>query len=126
MVGKGYNMVTEQTITKLGFVKDKNNLRLKEVLKDNVELKEVHIDIYPENPLIYSTSFMLLLRAIEKNTIIHNDNNRLILEKRGKNRAYIMNILFSKISECFSKSTDKCSEFILNIQNIYYKITVFN
>lgn len=126
MVGKGYNMVTEQTITKLGFVKDENNLRLKEVLKDNVELKEVHIDIYPENPLISSTSFMLLLRAIEKNTIIHNDDNRLILEKCGKNRIYIMNILFSKISECFLKITDRCSEFILNVQGIYYKVTVVN
>lgn len=119
-------MVTEQTIAKLGFVKDENNLRLKEVLRDNVELKEVHIDIYPENPLVSSTSFMLLLRAIEKNTIIHNDNNRLILEKCGKNRIYIMNILFSKISECFLKITDRCSEFILNVQGIYYKVTVLN
>ena len=119
-------MVTEQSITKLGFVKDENNLRLKEVLKDNIELKEVHIDIYPENPLVSSKSFMLLLRANEKNTVIHNDNNRLILEKCGRNKTYIMNVLFSKITECFLKVTEGCSEFVLNVQNIYYKITVLN
>lgn len=126
MVRKGYNMVTEHTLMKFGFIKDENSLKLKEVLKDNVKLKEVHIDIYPENPLIFPTSFMLLLRVIEKDTTIYNDNNRLILKKCDKKKTHIINVLFSKITECFSKITDDSSEFILNIQNIYYRITVFN
>lgn len=119
-------MVDEHTLMTFGFIKDENNLRLKEVLKDNVKLKEVYIDIYPENPLISPISFMLLLRTIEKDVTIYNDNNRLILKKCDKNKTHIVNILFSKITECFFKITDSHSEFILNIQNIYYKITVLN
>lgn len=119
-------MVTEHTLMKFGFVKDENNLKLKEVLKNNIKLKEVHIDIYPENPLISPTSFMLLLRTIEKDAIIYNDNNRLILKKCDKNKTHIINVLFSKITECFSKTTDSYFEFILNIQNIWYKIIVLN
>ena len=45
---------------KFGFVKDENNLQLKEVLKNNAKLREVYIETYPENPLGHSSSFMLL------------------------------------------------------------------
>lgn len=119
-------MVTKHTLIKFGFVKDENNLKLKEALKNNVKLKEVHIDIYPENPLISPTSFMLLLRATEKDITIYNDNNRLILKKYDKNKTHIINVLFSKITESFLKISDGYFEFILNIQNIWYKITILN
>ena len=121
-------MTTKSTITKFGFDKDENNLKLKEVLRDSIKLKEVHIDIYSENPLdASSTPFMLLLRTIEKNTIVTNDDNRLIIKKNiDKYETHFMNVLFSKIIECYYKTSDYYSEFILNIQNIYYRITVLN
>ena len=119
-------MVTDDTLLKFGFVKDKDNTKLKEILKDNIKIKEIHIDIYSENPLSSSTSFMLLLKTSEKNVVTSNDGNRLILKKNDKHKTYIMNVLFSKITECFFKVSEGCSEFILNIQNIYYRITILN
>ena len=118
-------MITEKM--KFGFIKDENNFKLNEVLKDNAKLKEVHIDIYPENPLATSsTSFMLLLRAIENNVIIENNNDRLIIKRNDKFKTYIMNVLLSNISECFYEDLGSHLEFILNIQNIYYRLTILN
>ena len=122
-------MVTEQTLLKFGLVKDENNSKLKEIFKDNVRLKEIHIDTYPENPLITSSApFMLLLRVIEKKMLVSNDENRLILRKTIYDfETYFMNVPLSEIKECYYKVVASgCFEFILNIQNIYYRITVFN
>ena len=111
----------------MAFVKDENNLKLKEVFKNNIKLKDIHIDAYPENPLVTSSEpFMLLLRTIEKNITVENDGDRLVLKKSDGFATYIMNVLFSKITESYYKSSGSYFEFILNIQNIYYKITVFN
>lgn len=118
-------MITE-IITKLGFIKDENGLRLKELFKDNTKFKEVHIDIYPDNPLTSSKSFMLLLRTFENDVEVSNDGNRIILKKNDTYETHFMNILFSKITECFIKVSETCSELVLNVQNIYYKITVLN
>ena len=121
-------MTAEQTIMKLGFVKDVNNSKLNETFKDNVKLKEVHIDIYPANPLVSSSiPYMLLLRTIEKKMLVKNSGTRLVLKKNIDNYdTYFMNILFSEIKECYYSNSDGLSEFILNIQNIYYRIIVFN
>lgn len=120
-------MITDKTLTKFGFAKDVDNLKLKEVLKCGTKLREIHIDIYPENPLVSSAMpFALLLRTIEKNVTVGNDRDRLILEKNDIYKTYFMNILFSKITECLFKVSNGVSEFILNVQNIYYRITVFN
>ena len=118
-------MDTEKMI-KCGFIKDENCLLLKEVLNDDVYLKEVYIDIYSEDPFSFSTAHMLLLRTKEKNVSISNEDGRLILKKNDNYETHIINVLLSKITECFSKVSETYSEFILNIQNIYYKITVFN
>ena len=120
---EGHNMVAEK-MTKLGFVKDDNSSQLKEVFKDNAHLKEIHIDIYYENPLVPTTAFMLLLRTLECNATVSNDGNRIILKKCDKYETNFMNVLCSKITECFIKVSENYSEFVLNIQNIYYKITV--
>ena len=70
---------------------------------------------------------MLLLRTIEKKVIVSNDEERLILKKNvDKFLTYFMNIPFSKITECYYKTYNGCSEFVLNIQNTYYRITIFN
>jgi len=120
-------MITEKTLMKFGLIKDENNFQLKEVFKNNLKLKEIHIDIYPENPLISSSApFMLLLRTIEKNVMASNDENRLILMRNDGYETYFMNVLFAEIKECYYKDTYVSSEFILNIQNIWYRITVLN
>lgn len=122
-------MVTKKALIKFGLTKDENNLKLKEVFKDNIKLKEIHIDTYPENPLIASSApFMLLLRTIEKKIVVKNDGNRLVLKKNiDKFETHFMNVLFSSISECYYKIiADNYYEFIIKIQNIYYKITVVN
>ena len=121
-------MITKSTFAKLGFEKDKSNCKLKEIFKDSEELKETHIEIYPDNPLSYSSSpFMLLLRTIEKNITVVNADNRLILKKKidGYDMC-VVNVLLSEITRCYYKICSNYSEFIINIQNIYYKITIFN
>lgn len=111
---------------KFGFVKDRNNSMLKEMFVNNMKLKEIYIDIYKDNPLQSSTTFMLLLRTSENNVEIFNDDNRLILNKDDKHKTQLMNILFSKITDCLFKVSNNCYEFIFNVQNIYYKITILN
>lgn len=112
---------------KFGFIKDEYNLTFKEVFKDNAKLKKIHIDIYSKNPLKPPASFTLLLRTIEENVLVVNDGNRLVLKMDDKFKTYIMNIKLTDIMECFVEIVDNyCFEFILNIQNIYYRIIVFN
>ena len=120
-------MVAENTLMKLGFTKDEKNTKLNEIFKDNAKLKEIHIDVYPSNPLVSSTSFILLLRTVEKKVLVKSSGTRLVLKKNINSfDTYFMNVLLSEIKECYCKSIDEYSEFILNIQNIYYRITVFN
>lgn len=119
-------MVTNETLTKFGFIKDENNSRLKEVFQSNSKLKEVYIDIYPSNPMVSSNDFELLLRAQDDNVVTLNDNNRLILKKCNKYETHILNILFSSIYDCYVKGDVNYCELILNVQNIYYKITILN
>ena len=119
-------MINEKMLMQLGFVKEENDLRLKEFLKTKGRFKEIHIDIYPENPFLTSNSFSLLLRASEFNAKIIIDGNRLVFKKNDKYETHFMNVLIPKITECFSKMCENYYEFILNIQNVYYKITVLN
>lgn len=115
-----------KALEKFGFVKEKNDLQLKKMISSTGKLKEIHIDVYSDNPFASQTPFMLLLRTSEKNATILIDNNRLIFKKDDLCETYFMNVLVSKITECFSKISGNYSEFILNIQNIYYRITIFN
>ena len=121
-------MTAEKTLMKLGFTKDENNTKLNEVFKDNIKLKEIHIDVYPTNPLVSSsTPYMLLLRTIEKKMLVKNSGTRLVLKKNiDSYDTYFMNVLLSEIKECYYSVSNDFSEFILNIQNIYYRIIVFN
>ena len=119
-------MVTENVLMKFGFVKEENDLRLKEMIRANRKLKEIHIDVYPENPLLSSNPFLLLLRTSEANATIVIDGDRLVMKRNDKYETHFMNVLIPKITECFSKICENYSEHILNIQNVYYKITVLN
>lgn len=119
-------MVTESTLMKFGFVREKNELRFKEMVEKENKLKEIHIDVYPENPLTSPTSFMLLLRTSESKAKISIDDKRIILKRNDAQETQFMNVIISKITDCFSKISDDYYEVILNVQNIYYRITVFN
>ena len=121
-------MIDEQTLMKFGFFKDKNNSWLKQVLQDGIKIKEIHIETYPNNPLIASSaSYILLSRTIETNVIVsHKENNRLVLHKNDRYVTYLTNIPFDEIIECYYKNWNDCSEFILNIQNIYIRLFISN
>ena len=119
-------MVDENILTKYGFVNEKDYSKLIEIIRNADRLVEVHIDTYPENPFITSNSNMLLLRTVEKKTRILVEDDRLIFKRDDIYGTHFVNVLISKIKECFSKMTGDCDEYILNIQNIYYRITVFN
>ena len=120
-------MVTDETLIKFGLTKDENNSQLKETFKNNSKLKEVHIDTYSDNPLVTSSEpFMLLLRTIENNARVLIDEDRLILKRNDKYETYFMNVLFSRIAECYYKNYNGFYEFILNVQNVFYRVTVFN
>jgi hypothetical protein len=120
-------MVTGETLMKFGLIKDENNFQLKEIFKNDSKLKEVHIDIYPDNPLVASSEpFMLLLRTVEKSVTSLIDEDRLVLKRNDIYGTYFMNILFPKIEECYYKSSNGFCEFILNIQNVFYRVTVLN
>ena len=121
-------MTTEQAFTKFGFIKEEIDLYLNKMmlLKNSVKLKEIHIDVYPENPFDSSSYFTLILRASEKNATISVEGDRIIFKKNDTYETHFVNVLASKVTECFSKMSEGCYEFILNVQNIYYKITIFN
>lgn len=119
-------MVDNNTLTKFGFVKDENCLQLNEIFQNDSYLKEVYIDVYPSNPMICSDSFELLIRTHNTNIAILNDCTRLVLKKCDKFETHIMSILLSSISECYIKGSEAYHELILNVQNIYYKITILN
>lgn len=119
-------MVMEDALTKYGFVNEKDYSKLIEIIRNTTRLREVHIDTYLENPLLCSDSHMLLLRTVEKRARILVEDDRLIFKRDDIYGTHFVNVLISKIKECFSKMTGDCDEYILNIQNIYYRITVFN
>lgn len=119
-------MMIENALMKFGFIKEDNNSRLIEMIKNKTNLKEVHIDTYPENPLSCSSSNTLLLRTTEKNASVLIEGGRLIFKKNDAYETLFVNVLISKIKECFFKMSDDYSELILNVQNIYYRITIIN
>ena len=87
--------MTTEIFMKFGFIKDENNFQLKKLLRNNFKIKEIHIDVYPENPIVTSANpFMLLLRTVEKNVVVINYGDRFILNKDDKYNTYFMNLLF--------------------------------
>lgn len=118
-------MVTENVFMKFGF-KEENAFCVKETCKTKQKFKEIHIDIYPENPLVSSEPFLLLLRMSEVNATAIVEGDRLVLKRNDKYETHFMNVLIPKITRCFSKMCGSYSEHILKIQNVYYKITVLN
>ena len=119
--------MAENTLMKIGFVKDESNLQFNKVFKNKVMIKDIYIDVYPENPAIAPTiPFMLLLRMVGKKIIVDNNGDRLILNGKVDGiETHFMNIVLSKMTECYYKIGSGYTEFIINVHNIFYKITVF-
>jgi predicted P-loop ATPase/GTPase len=114
-----------ERIFKFGFVTDEKNLRLEETFKDGVRLKEMHIELYPNNPMESHNPFKLFIRAIEKNVVVSNDGNRLMLKKSDRFETHITNILLSDITECLVKTDNEhYSTFVVKVQDIWYKIEI--
>ena len=109
------------------FKYDKENLRLNETFKDGRKLKEIHIEIYPNNPIESHSPFKLFIRTTEKNVIVSNDGNRLIFKKNNRLGTHIVNVPLSDITKCLEDASDeRYISFVLSIQNIWYRITALN
>ena len=123
--GKGVNMDTK-ALMKYGFSKDVDNLELMNVFQDGVKFKEVYIDVYHSNPFDSVIRPVLILRRSEKNVFILNNVDGLIFKTNDKYNTYIAELVLSNIKDCYFKGNfDSGFDFILNCQNIYYKITIF-
>lgn len=118
-------MTIEQTFVKFGFIKDENNVFFNEVFKNNTKLNELYIDVYNENPINHSSSLMLLLRTCDKNISVVNENNRISFKKNDEFNTCITNLMIPKIKTFYKKVSDNYVDFILNICNVWYKITIF-
>lgn len=116
--------MTKKTLMKLGFVKDEDNVYFNKIFKNNARLNELYIDIYNKNPIDHS-SLMLFLRTYDKNVLIKNENNRLIFKKNDKFNTYIINIIISEIKVFYKKVSDNFVDFLLNVCDVWYKITIF-
>ena len=116
-----------ERIFKLGFTSDDKNLQLEETFKDGEKLKEIHIELYPNNPIESQTPFKLFIRTMGKNVKVSNDGNRLILKSSDRFETHIMNILLSDITECLVEEVEgRYRTFVVKVQEIWYKITVLN
>ena len=114
-------------IFQLGFTDDKDNLLFKETFKDGEKLKNIHIDVYPNNPIESYSPFTLFVRATEKDVSVSNDGNRLILKTNDRFGTHIMNVLLSDITKCFAQvANEHCFTFVVNIQNIWYNMAILN
>lgn len=112
--------------SRCGFSKDKDNLKLLEIFKDNTEFKEVYIDIYSSDPFNKTILPVLILRRNANNVIISNNNKSVIIKANDKYNTYITELVLNNINEIYYKEDFKNNfNFILNYQNIFYKITIF-
>ena len=102
-----------------GYVKDCNKELFGKIFNENVKIKEIHIDIYIENP------YMLFSRISGKNVFTLKNSNRFIVCKSDRHKTVVVNILLDEISNCMVKQyVDNQYEILFNIQNICYKIFI--
>lgn len=118
--------MNNKALIRCGFSKDENSLKLAEIFRDNTKLKEIHIDIYSNNPFDNVVAPVLMLRCNEKNVSVSNNGESIIIKKDNKYNTYIAEILLDAINDSYFKMNFENSfDFILNCQNIYYKVTIF-
>lgn len=78
--------------------------------------KEIHIDTYANEP------YQLLSRVIGNNIKIIHKDGRIVLKR--KDGMVLVDVLFDSICEYAMKKRKEYYQFILTIQNIWYKILV--
>ena len=49
------NMTNEHNLIQFGFVKESDDVRLKQMIQNKNKFKEIHIDTYSENPFVSSS-----------------------------------------------------------------------
>lgn len=120
--------MTTKNFAKFGFIEEEIDVYLNKMLllENSIKLKEIHIDVHPENPFTSFACFSLILRTSEKNATISVEGDRIVFKKNDVYETHFVNMLASKVTECFTRMSDGCYEFILNVQNIYYRITIIN
>lgn len=83
------------------------------------KLKELHIDMYAEEP------YMLFLKTDVKNAEIIPDEHRVIIKNGSANKSTIMNIIKEDIDECVYKRYDSNRhEIVFTLNGILYKMFV--
>ena len=115
-----------KALMKCGFSKDVDNLESIKIFQDGVKFKEVYIDVYFNDPFDCKIKPILILRRSEKNVSISNDEDKLIFKMNDRYNTYIAEIDLNSIEDSYIKRNFEDSfDFILNCQNIYYKVTIF-
>lgn len=112
-------------LVKLGFIKDENDSMFKQLFYNGVNIKEIFIDVYFNNPCNNTYLPELLLRTDEENVSVSNDDINFTINKKDKYSTCMASILLNKMTNKYFKVNKDSFDFIFNYQNLYYKITVF-
>ena len=83
---------------------------------DGRSFKEIHIDMYTYNP------YQLFSRVIDNNISMLHEDNRIVLKR--KDGMVLVDVLYDNIYEYAMKKCKEYYQFVLTIQNIWYKILV--
>lgn len=115
-----------ESLIKYGFSKDIDKSQLSKVFSDGIKIKELYIDIYSSNPFDNTVRPILMLRRSEKNVSVLNDGKSIIIKMDNNYNEYIMELMLDTVKDSYFKMNFENSfDFILNCQNIFYKVTIF-
>lgn len=102
---------------KYGFIEDTDKTEIARILKEEISLRSVYIDAYLDNP------YMLILRSAEDSLIADMVNERVVVKRRGKGGANIMNVPIDKVDNVYLKFTEDCKcRMFFTVRNICYSV----
>lgn len=100
-----------------GFISDYDKSKIIGVLKNKINLNDVHIDAYTANP------YALILRSAEDSLEADIQNERIVVRRRGEDRTSIMNVPIDSIGNVYFKFTEDCKcRMFFSVQNISYSV----
>ncbi len=112
------NKLTKESLEKFGYSYDYENDFLKMFSKKENTIKKLMVSLYPR---LSNDGKIILARMYNEDIIFNNNDKRLIILTKDKN--IILNILYSKITQCFIRETKNLIEFVFEYDNdIFYKI----
>lgn len=101
-----------------GFITDEYLFGFSDIFNDK-NIKEIHIDIYSNEP------YILFARAIEKNVASGLQDDRFVLRKKDGNRTVLTDIPLDNIENCMIKRySDLHYQVVFMVQGICYKVLV--